>query len=121
MTENDLSGTPSLPDIQRRLAEVAALLRDSTALDAEARAVLAELVQELSGNLAGAPMASDQLTHLAGTTTHLAEALHHRRDPRRVAAWRERFEDAVNRAEVDYPVTVGVARRLLDVLANMGI
>lgn len=121
MNENELPGNASIAEIQRRLDEVAALLRTSSALDTEARSVLADLVHELSTTLAAGPMASEQVAHLAGTTTQLAEALHHRRDARRLAAWRQRFEDAVNRAEVDHPVAVGLARQLLDALANMGI
>jgi phosphoglycolate phosphatase-like HAD superfamily hydrolase len=90
-------------------------------MDLEPRQVLAELIDELSTALKSAQLPSDEVTHLAGTTMHLAEALHHQHDKGMLEKVRDRFEDATAQAEARAPVAVGLARRVLDALAQMGI
>lgn len=121
MSEMPSSGQPSLPDIQSRLQEVTHLLRHSSNIDDDTRAMLAELVDELGAALRTAQVPGEQIDHLAGTTSHLVEALHHRKDTHGLTALRDRLEDVVAGAEANHPYVVGVARRLLDTLANMGI
>jgi peroxiredoxin len=112
---------PAVPSIEARLHDVARLLRDSSSLDPESRRTLAELVDELGKALRSAPVPPAEVARLAERTTHLAESLHHRHDRERVQTMRDRFEQAVVNAEVRHPLIAGLARRLLDTLANIGI
>ncbi len=118
MTEN---ATPPVPEIERRLHEVAGLLRESRSLEPEARQALAELLDELGQALRSSQPAPAEVAHLAGTTAQLAEALHRRHDSGWLAQARERFEEAAAQAEARAPIAVGLARRLLDALSNIGI
>ncbi|MFO0878500.1 MAG: hypothetical protein U0840_14265 [Gemmataceae bacterium] len=107
-------------DLQNRLQEAAGLLRDSTSVQPEVRQVLVDLLEELKLTLASTQMPPEQLAHLAGTAAHLAEALHH--EPH---SWVERvrtpFEEAAVQAETHAPVAVGLVKRLLSLLSDMGI
>jgi|SRR5262245_7559506 len=118
------SGVPAasaVPSVDARLHDVVRLLRGSDSLDAESRRTLAELVDELSKALRSAPVPPAEVARLAETTTHLAESLHRRHDRERVGTVRERFQEAVVNAETQHPLVAGLARRLLDTLANIGI
>src|SRR5262245_33558203 len=121
MPDNPIPATPAVPEIQSRLREVAQLLRQSRKLDPASRRVLAELVDELGTMLQSGQCPAAEVAHLAGTTAQLAEALHHQHDKGWLESVRDQFEAAVVKAEAQAPVAVGVARRLLDTLANMGI
>jgi hypothetical protein len=82
---------------------------------------LADLIDEL-GNAAGsAEMPPAEVSHLAESTTQFIQALHRRHEPGRLTAARNRLEQAVLQAESRAPVAAGVARRVLDALANLGI
>ena len=78
------SGTPA------RLEEVANTLRQSDALKPASQAALAELIEELSKTLNTQVVAPAEVTHLAESTAHLAEALHQRRNSGFLARARER-------------------------------
>jgi hypothetical protein len=108
----------SVPD---RLHEVAQLLRRAEHLGPEARQALAELADELAGAVAGGAVGSAEGQHLAATAGHLIEVLRHRRDEGTVAAARRRLREAVLAAEARAPVAAGLAHRLLDALADLGI
>src|SRR4051812_44522200 len=111
---------PSVPEVQNRLHEVARLLRESRQLDAESQRTLAELVDELSNALREGNVPPAEVAHLADSTAHLAESLHHRHDTGVLGKARERLEGAVLAAEAKAPTAVGLARRVLDALANIG-
>src|SRR2546423_1545238 len=117
MSETPESSPPAVPQIQARLQDVARLLRQTGSLDPESQHTLAELVDELSKTLDAAHMPPTEVTHLAESTAHLAESLHHRRERGLLGAARDRLERAVGNAEANAPVAVGLARRLLDALA----
>jgi hypothetical protein len=121
MSETSMPGTPSVPEVQGRLHEVATILRASSSLDGESRRVLAELVEELSRLLNSAAVPPGEVAHLAESTAHLAESLHHQQDTGMLGKARERLEGAVVNAETHAPVAVGLARRVLDALSNIGI
>ena len=121
MADTPESNTPSVPDIQSRLHAVARMLRHSPAVDAESQRVLAELVDELSTALQAANVPPAEVARLADSTAHLAESLHHQHDMGLLGRARERLEGAVIEAEAHAPLAVGLARRLLDALANIGI
>jgi hypothetical protein len=113
--------TPSAQEVQTRLQEVAGLLRKSRTLDAEAQRTLAELVEELSTLLAAGNVPPAEVARLAESTVHLAESLHHPHDRGLLGNARDRLDGAVIDAEAHAPVAVGLARRFLDALANIGI
>ena len=112
--------SPTASPVRANLLEVARLLREAHHLDAAAQRELADLVDELAGVLDPAAP-SDQAAHLAETSAHLARALHDPHHPGLLAAAKARLEDAAARAEVNAPVATGVARRLIDALARLGI
>lgn len=121
MADTPESSTPSVPDVQSRLHAVARQLRQSRSVDAESQRVLAELVDELSMALQAASVPPAEVARLADSTAHLAESLHQHHDTGMVGRARERLEAAVVEAEAHSPLAVGLARRLLDMLANIGI
>ena len=75
MSDTPPSVPPAVPDVQVRLQEVARLLRQTGSIDPESKRVLAELVDELSKALTTAAVPPAEVTHLAESTVHLAEAL----------------------------------------------
>ncbi len=121
MSENPSSNPPAVPEIKARLQEVARLLRRSGSLEPDARRNLAELVEELGRTLETAAVPPAEVAHLAESTAALAETLHHEQDAGILERSRDHLERAVSSAEAFAPVTVGVARRLLETLANLGI
>lgn len=121
MTDTPESDTPSLSEVQDRLHEIARGLRHSGAVDPESRQTLGELVDELTAALASANVPPAEVARLAESTAHLAESLHHQRDRGLLASARDRFERALVDAETHAPVAAGLARQLLEALANVGI
>ncbi len=113
--------TPSAQEVQARLHEVAKLLRGSRSLDAEAQRTLAELVDELSALLRAGNVPPAEVARLADSTVHLAESLQHPQNKGLLGNARDRLEGAVIDAEAHAPVAVGLARRFLEALANIGI
>jgi hypothetical protein len=114
--------SPRVPHgVQSSLHTIAEVLRDPHPLSFEAREALAALLDEL-GNLLTAPEAPPQaLGHLAESTAHLVQAVHRRADEGLLTAARDRAEQSILGIEAQAPVLAGVARRLLDALANIGI
>jgi Domain of unknown function (DUF4404) len=107
--------------IQTRLHNVADLLRGSATVSREVQIALAELLDELSTaiNAPNGPPAA--VAHLAESAAHLAETLHHQHDSGLVATARKRLGEAILRAESHAPNAVGLARGVVDALANIGI
>lgn len=119
MSENDPTPPPS-EAIKASLLECAELLRRTDHLEPSAQRALADLIVELVGALD--PAVSSQTTaHLAETSADLARALHERHDVGLIAAARARLEAAAARAEAEAPVATGLARRLIDALAGIGV
>jgi hypothetical protein len=110
---------PAANDPAARLRELARLLRQTYHLGPEAQQSLANLVEELSGVL-DVPSAPAQ-AHLADSTAHLVEAIHHQKDTGLLNAAKRRLETAAVRAETEAPVATGIVRRLIEALANLGI
>jgi hypothetical protein len=95
-------------------------LREPGHIDHKAQQALAALLDELSNILEGATIPAAEVTHLAESTAHLAEALH-QQDRGLLGNARERFDRALWKAEARVPTVVGLARRLLEALGNIGI
>jgi hypothetical protein len=112
--------TPSLAEIETRLREVARLLQTAPDLDPEARRTLATLIEELGTSLRSATVSPDEAAHLAGTAAHLADALH-QQDEDRVGQARGGLQQAVLAVEARAPFAAGLAHRLLEALATIGI
>ena len=111
----------STQSVQTRLHSVADLLRGSPTVSREVRIALADLLDELCAATKAPDAPPAAIAHLAESAAHLAEALHHQRDSGLVATARERLEAAILRTEAHAPNAVGLARGVVDALANIGI
>jgi hypothetical protein len=114
------SPSENLPSVRVRLKELAGLLRQSGHLKPQVQGELADLLEEMADELQTAGTSSHS-THLAESTAHLAEQLHRRKDVGLLGAAKERLDEAAARAEAKAPVATGLARRLIDVLSEIGI
>ena len=128
MNEHPQIATRLVIALGRRLREMNERLSRQSFQTVQSRvaAVLSELVErEIDDGHAPSDVlvtaTQAEVAQLAGTTAQLAEALHRRHQPGWLAQVRDRFEAAALRAEAHAPVAVGLARRLLDALANIGI
>ena len=121
MPEQPPSGQPEPSGVPASLHAIARLLRESPPLSPEAQQALAALLDELGNALESAPLPPAEVTHLADITAHFVQAVRHRHDPGRLAAARDRLEQAILGAEAQAPLAAGLAQRLLDALANIGI
>jgi hypothetical protein len=107
--------------VQTHLHELAEVLRQAHHLDPETQEALADLVDELSKALTATALASSETAHLASSAAGLARTLHQQANPTLLSAAKQRLEQAALRAEAQAPVATGIARRLLDTLADLGI
>ena len=121
MPEQPPSGTPAAAGVQGSLHTIAEILRDPRPLTREVRGVLADLVDELGRVLTTATVPPAEVAHLTESTAQLARAVHRKEHPSLLADARNRLEAAILAAESKAPLTAGLARRLLDTLANIGI
>jgi len=121
MSDTPETNPPSVQEVAARLRDVASEMRKSRSLDAHSQRVLAELVDELSKALAEPNVPPAEVARLAESTAQLAESLHRRHDRGLLERARDSLEGAVIDAEAHAPVAVGLARRLLDALASIGI
>src|SRR5262249_24181113 len=102
------------------LRELARELRDVEHLQRDARRQLADLVEELDRALHN-EHSPEQARHIDQAASKLLNALRDRRDEPRMRHLGEQFRHTLERAEVQAPVATGVARRLIDLLADLGI
>ncbi len=111
---------PKTADVRVRLQQLARLLRQTAHLEPDTQQELAGLLDELSGSLNPTLLSSVEVSHLAESTSHLAQALH-QGHPEKVEAARKRVEAAATRAAPRAPAIADLVQRLLDGLANLGI
>lgn len=121
MAEQPQANAATAAQIRTKLHEVAQLIRETRHLEPQGQRALADLVEELSKALELATIPSAETAHLADSVGHLAQALQVRHETGLLAAARERLEQAAVRAEAQAPLATGLARRLLEALANLGI
>jgi hypothetical protein len=112
---------PSVSELQDRLRGVAQTLRQSSTIDEDSRQALAELVEELNKALQAQSVPPAEVSRLAESTAHLAESLHHPKARGLLGTAREGLERAAFEAESHAPLLVGLARRVVDALAGIGI
>jgi hypothetical protein len=103
------------------LHQLAEELREADHLGPEAQRALADLLDELGRAVTAGGADPTATAHLAASASHLAAALHQRQEPGVLAGAVERFETAVARAEAKAPLAAGIAHRLIETLANLGI
>jgi hypothetical protein len=99
---------------------ISQMLRNSPPLGTEGQIALAELLDELGQTLHPEPILSSEVQHLAESMTHLLEVMEEENHGMLLSA-RERLDQAILAAEVHHPLTAGLARRLMNALANIGI
>jgi hypothetical protein len=109
-----------LPVDERSLGELARLLREVDHLEPEVRNELADVIDELEAALRG-ELSAEEAERVRGDVRHVVEAIRRQHDENPVEAARERFEETVGRTAAEAPVASGVARRLIDLLADLGI
>ena len=122
MPDGPVPSTPADAVVRARLRDAARTARESPSLGPEVRTALADLLDELSQAVEAPGRTPAEVAHLAETTAHLTDALHHAGHDRGViAAARDRLGALLVRAESQAPTAVGLARQLTDALARMGI
>jgi hypothetical protein len=120
MTEPSQSAPEPTGEVRATLQALVPLIRSTRHIEPEVQTALADLVDELIRVMdPNAPPADAE--HLAAGAAHLTEALHRKHHAGLIAAARDRLEEAATRAEAGAPVATGLARRLVDALANLGI
>ncbi|HWG47473.1 MAG TPA: hypothetical protein VN688_32215 [Gemmataceae bacterium] len=121
MPEQPPLGSPVPAGVQASLHAIAEVLRDPQPLSLETREVLADLMDELGSGLATAPVPPAEVAHLAKSAAQLVQAVHRQAAPGLLEDARRRLDVAILAAESKAPLIAGLARRLLDALANIGI
>jgi hypothetical protein len=120
MSDSSSMSPETAAAVRARLQEVVPLLRTARHIEPEVQQALANLVDELVRVMdPNAPAA--ETGHLAESTAHLVQALHRRHHGGLIASAKERLEEAATHAVAEAPVATGLARRLIDTLANLGI
>jgi Domain of unknown function (DUF4404) len=104
-----------MPD--KPLRETAQLLRQAEHLTPEQRQALADAANRLADALN--ETSPQEAVQLSAAATALMAALHRQDAP--VEEHRSRLEEAILAAETRAPVATGLARQLIDALANLGI
>jgi len=111
----------ALNDLEAKLHRIAGLLRDAGHLTPQAQESLASLVDDLAGAIREPSGNADAAAHVTATAAHLLDALVEKRDHGMLSAARDRLERTVMNAESQAPTAAGLAQRLLDILAGIGI
>ncbi len=102
------------------LSELARLLRDVDHLEPDVRRELADVVDELEAAVRG-ELTAEQAEHVRASVRDVIEAIRAQREENPVAQAREQLESTVARTAAEAPVASGVARRFIEMLANLGI
>jgi hypothetical protein len=121
MPEETPSAASAASGVQSSLQAIAKVLRESPPLTPQAQKALAALVDELGETLSSPAVPPAQVTHLAESTAQLIQSIHHKHEEGVLISARDRLEQAILNAESHAPFAAGLARRLLDTLANLGI
>jgi hypothetical protein len=100
---------------------LAQVLHEKHQLEPEAQQALADLMEELARSVGSSTGPSPETAQLASSVAEIARSLQEEEQPTLLAAARERLQDAALRAERRAPLVTGLARRLLEILADLGI
>ena len=107
--------------VQAHLHAISQLLREAQRLTPEAQALLADLVDELGNALQSTEVPNHEVAKVTEYATNLVQAVHEEHEPGMLEAARERLEHAVVAIESKAPTLAGLARRLAEMLSNLGI
>ncbi len=121
MNEPSSSASPSSAEVRTLLQTIAVLLRHTHHLGPEAQLLLADLVEELGNSLEQANVPSTELAHLTESASHLVEVALAEDAPGILEGARDRLERATVAVETASPALAGLARRLAEMLSNIGI
>jgi hypothetical protein len=108
-------------ELEVNLHRIAGLLRDAGHLSPEAQKSLALLVDDLAATLRKPSGDAAAAAHVAASTAQLLDSLVQKHDQGVLSTARDRLERTVMSAGNQAPMAAGVARRLLDILAGIGI
>jgi hypothetical protein len=114
-------GPESPAGLPERLHEIARLLRQADHVSPDQKQAVANLADELANALRSAPPSSAEVAHLADSAAHLIESLHRRENRGVLVSARDRLEQAILSTEARTPFLAGLARRLVEALASLGI
>jgi hypothetical protein len=117
----DKSPSPANAHVERHLHALAHLLREAKNLTPEAKAVLADLIDELGNALESPAVPNDDVANLTESASHLVQAVHEKHEPNMLEAAEGRLERAVAAVEVKAPHLAELTRRLAEMLSNLGI
>jgi hypothetical protein len=120
---SELSGNnpEAVQRMQASLHELAEVLREPQRLDPQAQKAIANLVDEFGRLLTTTNLPSPQTAQLADSAAQLVKSLQRKEHPSLLTAAKKRLEAATLRAETEAPTATGLAWRLLETLANLGI
>ena len=107
--------------VRARLQDASEMVRESSSLDPEVSRSLSELLAELGRALESSGAAPSEVARLAESAAHLAESLHKGHDHGLLRSARASLDGLLLQAEARAPTAVGLARQVIDGLANLGI
>jgi hypothetical protein len=120
MSEQPIASPQEIGQIKSELHELAQRIRGARHLEPGVQQAIADLLDELRGELDATSLNSVHATHLAQAVAQLARSLHEQ-DTGLLVRAKERIEEAIARAEAESPVIAGVVRRFVDALASIGL
>jgi Domain of unknown function (DUF4404) len=113
--------TSATAEVRMQLHAIAQLLRVAHRLEPDARAALADLLDELSATLEMPDVPGAEVARLTECTAQLVKAVQEQEEPGVLAAARGRLDKAVVAVETEAPGLASLTRRLAEMLSNLGI
>ncbi len=121
MSDQSAREPQAVAELQARLRQLSASIRQTDHLDSTTQSSLASLLDELSVHLDSNGHELEKTTHLAEAVSDVTHSLHEPHSAGLIQSASTRLQEAAARAEVEAPVATSVVYRFIDVLANMGI
>jgi Domain of unknown function (DUF4404) len=107
--------------VQDQLRAVAKILHEAGRLNPKAKELLAELVEELGRSLDAGAVPTQDLAHLTECAGQLVQVAKQTEETGALRAARNRLDNAIIRIDAEFPTIAGIARRLTETLADLGI
>ena len=106
--------------VEAHLHALSHLLREARRLGPEEQTLLADFVDELGNALASAEVPDEEVAKLTASASELVQA-HQESAPGMLEAAEERLENAAVAVEAKAPTLANLARRLAEMLSDLGI
>lgn len=119
MSEPVHSGVPS--PVSAQLHTISQILREAHRLDPSTQAALADLIDEVSNTLEATEIDNAKVARLTESAALLVTAVHEQHDVGLVEAAQNRLEHAIVSIEIEAPGLASLARRVAEMLSNVGI